>query len=144
MYLERSIKIENEIDILHLSHNVNNYLISLSSGMYEYNFNWDLKESLIHSYYPREPYNEEEICKIIEYEKNLPKFALKNLKRRIPLGLYCDIFRESGVFDTKCKTIKTKEACFLYDTLAYLKVIVEDEFSNNQDKYQYIKGKLNR
>lgn len=137
------VKISDDIDILHISNNINNYLICLSSGWYEYEFNWNLKKDLTDSYYPKDPYNDEELNQIIAYEKKRLVKAKDKPKDKFPnIGFFVYNFRESNMFDNKIKTIKTNEACFLYDSLVQLGMIKGDDFYNSQEKYQYIKRHL--
>lgn len=141
--IRKTVKIDNNIDIQNISHNINNYLIALSSGYYEYQFGWELKESLTHSYFPRVPYDKEQISKIIEQEKKLHIGVSNKIGKTSPLSMFCYLFREHGIFDNKVKTIRTAEACFLYDALTCLGLYPKNELLNNQEKYQFIKRYLN-
>ncbi len=86
-------------------------------------------------------YTPEEIEKIIKLEQFNIKFWDYLYYDRMGVKIRDTIihFKEKNIFDSTSKTLKTKEACFLYDTIVYLKIIPKDETMNAQDKYQFIK-----
>ena len=91
-----------------------------------------------------EPYTDEEIAQIIEYETNEAISRKGHNKKRLSIRIkkITEYLREEGVFSLDYETISTSEACFLFDTLVLLGVIGKDDTFNNQEKYQFIKAKL--
>lgn len=91
------------------------------------------------------PYTDEEIKKILEYEKR--QLEIINIVKRERLSFYLnrivDSFKKEGIFETKPKTISTKDACFLYDYLLKLELKSDNTLSPNE-KYQEIKNELNK
>jgi len=88
--------------------------------------------------------DEKQLSKIKEYELKMQKLEVPNqiefMKGEIQ---YCvKHLKERGVFCKKSKTIKTNEACFIYDILLLIGAIKAGEFENNQDKYVFIKNKI--
>lgn len=111
-------------------------------GYFQYKFNWEFKQPIEHDVFDNltEPYSNEETLSILKLvdEENIFKvkpisgasYRTKAVIKRL---------RNSGIFDSNCKTIKTNEACFIYDLLVIYGDIDEDFSANNQDKYQHIK-----
>lgn len=118
-------------------------------GLFNWKFGWNFKEPIEHEIFENltEPYTEEEMLSILKYyqEDELTIAAKEQLK--IPKAIrrsksIVKKLRESGCFDNNCKTIKTNEACFIYDLLVIYDFMQEDFSANNQDKYQLIKRYL--
>lgn len=91
-----------------------------------------------------EPYSEEEIKKIHEYEMISDKMFGKIKKKWLSVRIkkIVKYFKEEGVFKSEYETISTQEACFLYDILCFKGVIEANVTYIDQDKYQWIKGKM--
>jgi hypothetical protein len=123
-------------------------LHSVSEGEYEHIFGWD-KKPIIEGYSYlfsglsdfREPYSDEELKQIIEYEK---KKAQRKPKGNAYIGkrLYFvyNKFKEAGYFGQS----KQKEYSFLYDwyVLAGIANDIGEGYSGSigKEKYQHIKN----
>lgn len=84
------------------------------------------------------------IDKILEIEKNRKIINVeKNYIARL-LRFISWYAKLVGYFDRELDTIRTFEACLLYDTFDLLGLIQGDKSANNQEKYQYIKRELNK
>lgn len=150
--IKREVNISSFSSIrIHLWYLANTILEDVQDGLYQYEFDMLFKEKLsdghpdLYRNYT-EVYSEEELSKIIQYEKNQVYKVQKNSKKRFAIMLQrlVESYREDNVFDTTKKTIGTYEACFLYDSLDVLGVIQADLSANNQDKYEYIKKELRK
>lgn len=118
-------------------------------GLFNWKFGWDFKEPIDHEIFANltEPYTEEEMLSILKYcqEDELTIGAKEQLKTPKEIRRSRSIvkrLRESGCFDNNYKTIKTNEACFIYDLLVIYDFLLEDLSANNQEKYQLIKRYL--
>lgn len=92
-----------------------------------------------------EPYTDEETLKIVEYERfNYKKLDEHYNKKLVEAHLkrITATLKQGRIFDCDTKTIKTNEACFLFDLLVHFDIIEDDVSANNQDKYQFIKRHL--
>jgi hypothetical protein len=92
-----------------------------------------------------EPYNEAEMKLILKYEKRqLDNFSkVKNQRVSYYLHGIVEEFKKDGIFKNTKKTLSTKDACFLFDCLCLFE-LHQETTENKQDKYQYIKGVLNK
>lgn len=128
----------------------NAFLSKIQDGTYQYQFNMPFFEEEDYSYgYDRiKPgvYTDDILDKIIEYEKKTYEEAIITSKKSLALKIkgIVRLYRADNVFDKTKKTIATKEACFLFDTLAYLGIIPETKTENNSDKYEFIKKELRK
>lgn len=144
--------VKNEVELnssfgkVHMWHLMNTLLEHSQDGLYQYEFGIpfknnvsDDKEELYLNY--TEAYSDHELNQIIQFENESVKNRIKHNKENtdIRIRLIIKNFKEDNVFDTNKKTITTNEACFIYDSLDMLEVILGDKFANNQEKYQYIK-----
>lgn len=161
--LKTSLKTKNEIKIK--SGNLNSSLLSKKNisdlilmidslieynqdGYYQYKFDWKFKEYISHSKFNlTEPYSDEETLKILELERaeyidiNDKKY---NNGTASKANYIIKRMRKLEVFDNSCKTLRTIEACFIYDLLVVYGYFPEDVTANNQDKYQFIKKELRK
>lgn len=93
-------------------------------------------------------YSINELNKIIETTKEKGEFPknkyTKQKKEQLKELLKEMIYklRKSNLFNNNLKTIATNEAGFLYDILAFAKLIENDLSANSQEKYQFIKRYL--
>jgi len=92
------------------------------------------------------PYTIDEITRIIQLENRVQKGLSLYKKRWISIRIspVVEHFKKTGIFDNSKKTIKTNEACFLYDVLDLLGAIRGDISANNNEKYQFIKKELKK
>ncbi|MBP1593599.1 MAG: hypothetical protein H6Q12_617 [Bacteroidetes bacterium] len=93
--------------------------------------------------YP-EVYGNYQIDKIIQYEKETIERAKKYTKhhKSYILSEIVSYFRQEDVFKKEYKTIQSDEACFLYDVLAILEIIVSDGNEAKTEKYDFIKRRI--
>ena len=124
-------------------------------GQYEYEFNWDFKPKLrrydkyrieFEDEFYIEPYTDEEIKKIIEYEKKEKgTYSLTwNAEIGRCLAFFYDLLSKKRVFNAmnekkekgKAKGI-TKEYCFMYDCLVFLQAA--EMLEDNKEKYTKVK-----
>jgi len=134
---------------LHFWYLMNTLLESTQDGTYQNDLGIQVKEKLsnespeLYRNYT-DVYSDNEIEKIIQYEKDIVKKVTKFHKDRseITIRRLINNYKEDNIFNANKKTIATNEACFLYDSLDLLRVIQGDNFASNQEKYQYIKSLL--
>lgn len=90
------------------------------------------------------PYTSEELDEIIKHEQDDIKLMKENIKLNLHIKLSSVVkyFRQEGVFNKNTKTIKTVEACFLYDTLVVCGKLEDDISVLRTDKYDFIKRRL--
>lgn len=128
----------------------NAYLDYIQDGTYQFSLQIPFFELPNYSFGENKEnsgvYTDEDLDRIIEYEKKSYNEAFSNSKKRLAIKLQALVrfYRSDNVFDKTKKTIATKEACFLFDTLAYLGVIPETKTENNNDKYEFIKKELRK
>jgi hypothetical protein len=128
----------------------NTYLDYIQDGLYQYEFQIPFFEFPYYSFGENKEnsgvFADEDLNKIIEYERKNYNEAVVNSKKRLAIKLKALIrlYRADNVFDQTMKTIATKEACFLFDTLAYLGIIPETRTENNSEKYEFIKKELRK
>lgn len=128
----------------------NAYLYHLQDGFYQYEFNMPFFDEENYSYgeIKTKPdiFTDDILMKIIEYERKTYEKAFVSSKKSLALKIKAIVrlYRDDNVFDKTMKTIATKEACFLFDTLAYLGIIPETKTENNSDKYEFIKKELRK
>lgn len=106
----------------------NTLLEKNQDGEYQYEFGWDFKQPFEHEEQINytEPYTEDELEKIITYEKQKEKNRKKNQKVNQILKRKIQILRryyiEEGIFSSNTKELTINEYQFLYDTLVVLGV----------------------
>lgn len=128
----------------------NAYLNKIQDGLYQFEFDIPFFDNEDYTFgwninYP-DVFTDDLLHKIIEYEKNVYEKSLKPIKSGLAYKIkrLVHFFRSDNVFDKTKKTIATNEACFLFDTLAYLGIIPETKTENNSDKYEFIKKELRK
>lgn len=138
---------------MHLLSMAEQMLHYVSEGEYEYHFNWDEKETShdigIEGHYlsiegfheVKEPYTDEELDKIIEYEKaKAQRICTGNAAKGKRLCFVYHKFKEAGHFGQS----KQKEYSFLYDwyVLAGLANDIGKGYlgSIGKEKYQQVKN----
>ncbi|MBP1617553.1 MAG: hypothetical protein H6Q14_1380 [Bacteroidetes bacterium] len=93
-------------------------------------------------------YSNQEINRIIDIVKEKGRFQsnkyskLKKEQLKDLLKETISTLKKKDLFNKNLKTIATNEACFLYDVFAFAKLIEHDSSANNQEKYQFIKRRL--
>ena len=169
---KQSVTIDNQESIMHLWRFANIILDHLQDGMYEFmpksdytlddngdyerEFDWYEKKKRQEETYDTDypsmywgsimPFTDAELKEIINFEASTIREIESNPKDRNAsvLRLLIKLYQEDGVFDNSKKTIKTNEACFLYDCLSLFEIMDVDETLSKQEKYQRIKAYLNK
>lgn len=143
--IKSSVVLDSEIanDLLLF---VDSLIEARTDGFYQYQFNWEFKEEIETGLVTKltEPYSDEEISQIVEYETNKAISIKKQNKKRLSIKIknLTEFLRKEGIFSLDYETISTSEACFIFDFLVLKGIIGKDETYNNQEKYQFIKSKL--
>lgn len=133
--IKKSIEIKNKDFIEKLICFVNDYSKNV---IYKHNYDL-LKIAPPH----KNNYRKEELLNLIEFQEDLIKNYLtdrKDFQKRF--NFLVSTLMNSNVFSNSVKTIKTNEACFLYDIMSYFDIVPSPETLNPQEKYQFIKRYL--
>lgn len=153
-----SFNLNDKYTLLYLEQFLNTILEENQDGLYQFEFNWNFKEPIKHykgiapcyeteedSFFT-EPYTDEELDKIIEYEKekesNQPKLT-KNGK----IGRICYSFYKALKLQGILGNNKTKDYSFIYDILVIRGKAndIGKGFSGTigKEKYQTIRNWIN-
>lgn len=157
----KKIELSSSSDLHHLNLWANTMLERSQDGFYQYEFNWDFKDNVKHynsidnsvsfdDFYT-EPYTEEELEKILTYERDIKKKE-KNFTRNAEYGrclaAFYNFLESNGIFtahSNKGKAGKatgiTKEYCFMYDCLVLLNAT--EPLDDNKEKYTNVKDWIN-
>lgn len=87
------------------------------------------------------PFEIDELQELISHSKPRRDVS-ERLKLKVVIAMHVEEFKKLEIFDNSVKTIRTNEACFLYDMIELLQIIPLDGSMNENDKYQYIRNLL--
>ena len=135
--IPENASITNKKAIRYLYDSAHRTLISLHGRKYERKFR-EFEKGLT-------TYSDKQLSKIYNYEVELRKFGVpsRNEFLKGEIQFCVERLKFCGLFSKDTKTVKTNEACFLYDILILLGIINSDGIESSQEKYVYIKNKLN-
>ncbi len=157
----KKVELSSKLDLFYLDLWATTRLEHSQDGLYQYKFNWDFKEKLKHYKQNREvveyddfyvePYTDEELAKILDYERTKKKNE-KNYTRNAEYGrclaFYYNLLQKKDFFTAhkeKEKTGKasgiTKEYSFMYDCLVILEAT--EPLDENKEKYTKVKDWIN-